>query len=185
LIYICSYCLEKIHRNEDGKVIWRCEDCTPNNPKCKPEPSRKSERISYATEVKYKRMIMKKKSYVVRKQPLVRSNEGESVGCLTKNDTEKVLPTLENENVLCKKPESPKVDETEKVLPILENENVLCKQPESPKVKDPSNISSGKQAMECEIYAESEVLSTAPQFLHYPEFDEHSRARPLSDPIWT
>ncbi|XP_045824039.1 uncharacterized protein LOC123916594 isoform X1 [Trifolium pratense] len=230
-----SYCLEKIHRNEDGKVIWRCEDCTPNIPKCKPEPSRKSERISYATEAKYKRMIMKKKSCAFRKQTLFRSNEGESVGCLAKketgkvlrtlenenvlckqpespkvnetekvlptlenenvlrkhpespkvNETEKVLPTLENENVLCKQPESPKVNETDKVLPTLENENVLLKQPDSPKVKDPSNISYGKQAMDCEIYAESEVLSTMPQFLHYPEFDEHSRAQPLRDPIWT
>ncbi|GAU13196.1 hypothetical protein TSUD_303270 [Trifolium subterraneum] len=155
-------------------------------------------------------MIMKKKSCAFRKQTLFRSNEGESVGCHAKNEIEKVLPTLENENVLCKQPESPKVNETEKVLPTLENENVLCKlpeslkvnetekvlsnlenenvlckQPESSKVKDPLNISSGKQAMECEIYAESEVSSTTPQFLHYPKFDEHSRAQPLNDPIWT
>jgi len=99
---------------------------------------------------------MKKKSGLVRKQPLVRSNEGESVGCLAKKDTEKILP-------------------------ILENENVFCKQPESP--KDPSNMSSDKQARECEIYAESEVVM--PLLLQYPEFDKNSCAQPLSDPVLT
>lgn len=151
-----SYCLDKIHQDDNGTVIWKCEECAPSNPKRKTEPLRKSERISYATDAKYKRMIMKKKSGVVRKQPLVRSNEGESFGCLAKKDTEKILP-------------------------ILENENVFFKQPESP--KDPSNMSSDMQAMECEIYTESEVIM--PPLLQYPEFDKNSRAQPLSDPIWT
>jgi len=42
---------------------------------------------------------------------------------------------------------------------------------------------SDMQAMECEIYTESEVI--IPRLLQYPEFDKNSRAQPLSDPVWT
>ncbi|CAL5204351.1 unnamed protein product [Lathyrus oleraceus] len=154
-----SYCIENIHREDDGTIVWRCVDCAPSKPKCKPESARKSERISYATEAKYKRIIMKKKSGTVRKQSLIRSKEGESVGCLAKNDTEKILP-------------------------VLKNEDVLCNHPESPDAKDPLNISCDKQAMKYEIYAEPEAINIMPQLFHYPEFDKYSRAQPLSDPVW-
>ncbi|CAI8584554.1 unnamed protein product [Vicia faba] len=159
-----SYCIEKIHRDDYGKIVWRCMDCAPSSPKCKHESSRKSERISHATEAKYKRIVMKKKSGAVRKPSLVRSDDGESVGCHAKNDAEKNLPILKNEDVLCTQPESHKAkdplsmssvrskegqsvgclakNDVEKILPVLKNEDVLYSQPESLKAKDPSNMSS-------------------------------------------
>lgn len=206
IIYICSYCIENIHREDDGTIVWRCVDCAPSNPKCKPESARKSERISYLTEAKYKRIIMKKKSGTVRKQSLIRSKEGESVGCLAKNDAKKILPILKNGDALCNQTESPEAkdplsvssvrskegesvrclakNEAEKILPVLKNEEVLCNHPESPDTKDPLNISRDKQAMKSEIYAEPEAINIMPQLLHYPEFDKYSRAQPLSDPVW-
>ncbi|XP_050875694.1 uncharacterized protein LOC127079339 isoform X1 [Lathyrus oleraceus] len=201
-----SYCIENIHREDDGTIVWRCVDCAPSNPKCKPESARKSQRISYATEAKYKRIIMKKKSGTVRKQSLIRSKEGESVGCLAKNDAEKISPILKNEDVLYNQTESPEAkdplsvssvrskegesvgclakNDTEKILPVLKNEDVLCNHPESPDAKDPLNISCDKQAMKYEIYAEPEAINIMPQLFHYPEFDKYSRAQPLSDPVW-
>ncbi|KHN31130.1 hypothetical protein glysoja_012780 [Glycine soja] len=153
-LYVCSYCLDKFHTEDDGTLIWRCEDCAPNYPKkCESKELRKSKRISHAAEAKYKRMKMKKESVAVRKLKSVRSSEGFHAECLRRNDIEKRQPILEDKNILYKEPESP---------------------------KGPLNTSSDKQALEHEKY---EALTTP--HLKYPEFDQHSRAHPLSDPVWT
>ncbi|XP_061342514.1 uncharacterized protein LOC133288709 isoform X2 [Gastrolobium bilobum] len=151
-----SYCLDKFHREDDGTVSWKCEDCAPNNPKCGSVQLKKSKRISDATEAKYNRKEMQKESGAVRKQNPVKSSECESAECLRKNDINKGWLILEDENVLQEEPESP---------------------------KGPLNSSPDQQALECEKYADSDAIM--PQLLSYPEFDKCSRAQPLSHPLWT
>ncbi|XP_058786548.1 uncharacterized protein LOC131661132 [Vicia villosa] len=181
-----SYCIEKIHRDDDGKIVWRCIDCAPSNPKCKPELFRKSERISHATEAKYKRIVMKKKSGAVGKQSLIRSNGGEGIGCHAKNDAEKILPILQNEDVLCTQPASHKAkdplnmssvrskegasvgchakNDAEKILPILKNEDVLCTQPASHRAKDPLYMSSvrSKEGVSVGCHAKNDAEKILP-----------------------
>lgn len=156
-LYICSYCLDKFHTKDDGTIIWKCEDCAPNySKKWGYKELRKSNRITHATEAKYKRMKMKMESVVVRKKKSVRSPKGFHVEHLTKNEVEKGQLILEEKNVLFEETESP---------------------------EGPLNLSSDKQALEHGKYVDSEALTS--QHLHHPEFDKHIPAHPLSDPVWT
>ncbi|KAJ7956992.1 Zinc finger, FYVE/PHD-type [Quillaja saponaria] len=61
-----SYCLDELHKDEYGRISWKCEECAEaTNPSAL--PSRKSDRITQAVEVKVKRMILRKLSTPVKK----------------------------------------------------------------------------------------------------------------------
>ncbi|XP_027339304.1 uncharacterized protein LOC113853058 [Abrus precatorius] len=147
-----SYCLEKFHREDDGTVSWKCEDCAPNDPKYGSEQLRKSTRISYAAEAKYNRMKMQKEIIAVRKPKSVGSSDGFHAECLRKNNIDKRQLILEEKNSHFEEPESR---------------------------KGPLN----NQELEHEKYVDSEALTS--QRMYYPEFDKHSLAHPLNDPVWT
>ncbi|KAK7353625.1 hypothetical protein VNO80_19076 [Phaseolus coccineus] len=126
-----SYCLDKFYTEDDGTIIWKCEDCAPHNPKrCESEELRKSKRLMHITEAKYRRIKMQKESFAVRKPKSVRSFPAE---CLRKNDIEKRQLILENNDIFYEEPES---------------------------IKGPINISSDKQRLEHEKYVDSEALTT-------------------------
>ncbi|XP_022632398.1 uncharacterized protein LOC106779706 isoform X3 [Vigna radiata var. radiata] len=156
-LYICRYCLDEFYTEDDGIIIWKCEDCAPRNPKrCGSEELRRSKRVTHVAEAKYRRTKMRKENFAVRKPKSVRSSDGFHTECSRKNDIEKRQPILEDNGIYYEELESPKV---------------------------PINISTDKQAPEHEKYVYYEALTT----LHhnYPEFDKPSRAHPLSDPVWT
>jgi len=156
-LYICSYCLDKFYTEDDGTIIWKCEDCAPHNPKrCGSEELRKSNRLTHITEAKYRRIKMQKERFAVRKPKSARSSEGFPAECLRKNDIEKTQPILEDNDIFYEEPESPKA---------------------------PINISADKQTLEHEKYVDPEALTT--QHHRYPEFNKPSHAHPLSDPVWT
>ncbi|XP_047155423.1 uncharacterized protein LOC124826606 isoform X1 [Vigna umbellata] len=150
------YCLDEFYTEDDGTIIWKCEDCAPRNPKrCGSEELRRSTRVIHVAEAKYRRIKMQKESFAVRKPKSVRSSDGFHK-CTRKNDSEKKQPVLEDNGIYYEEPESP---------------------------KGPINISTDKKASEHEQYVYSEALTT--QHHSYPEFDKPSRAHPLSDPVWT
>ncbi|CAJ1974686.1 unnamed protein product [Sphenostylis stenocarpa] len=152
-----SYCLDKFYTEDDGTIIWKCEDCAPVDPKrCGSEELRKSKRLTHVAEAKYVRMKMRKESLAVRKPKPVRSSEGFRAECRSKNDTEKRQPVFEGSYIFYKDLESP---------------------------KGSINISTDNQTLEHEMYVDSEALTIKHQ--SYQEFDKHSRAHPLSDPVWT
>jgi len=104
---ICSYCLDKFYTEDDGTIIWKCEDCAPHNPKrCGSEELRKSKRLTDITEAKNRRLKMQKESLAVRKPKSVRSSEGFLAECLRKKDIEKRQPILEDNDIFYEEPES-------------------------------------------------------------------------------
>ncbi|CAK8567891.1 unnamed protein product [Lathyrus sativus] len=193
-----SYCIENIHREDDGTIVWRCVDCAPSNPKRKPESTRKSKRIN--------ERILMKKSGTVRKQSLIRSKEGKSVGCLAKNDAEKILPILKNEDALYNQTELPKAkdplsmssvrskeresvgciakNDAEKILPILDNEDVLCNQTESPKAKDPLSMSSvrSKEGESVGRLAKNDTEKILPLLKNEDVLSNHPESPDAKDP---
>ncbi|KDO58369.1 hypothetical protein CISIN_1g0167792mg [Citrus sinensis] len=56
------YCLDVMPKSKKEKVVWKCEECNPKDTKIGPVPSRKSDRITQAAEVRLSRKELRKQT---------------------------------------------------------------------------------------------------------------------------
>ncbi|KAF7834172.1 putative RING/FYVE/PHD zinc finger protein [Senna tora] len=173
-----SYCLDNLHKEDDGTISWKCEECSQKDTKCGSVQLRKSGRISQAIEDKYKRMkiqkkhintLKRKKSFVLDQASMSKSSEADNSNDL--NNYYEDFPMKKRQ------------------LDLEEDDSFFNGDSES--FKCSSNTQSEKPALQPEKYvhtnnsnAMDESESCMSQGLLYPECNRYSQVEPVLNPAW-
>ncbi|XP_054821382.1 uncharacterized protein LOC129320163 isoform X2 [Prosopis cineraria] len=151
-----SYCIGKFHKDDDGTISWKCEECSLNDAKCRSTPLRRSARISQATETKHNGVKSDRESH--EEACVGQSCKAES------SDENQELPIKKRRHL------------------DIKDEKFLYEECETP--TSPSNIPSHQPKSDPEKYADTKTVNSGSIDGPYPECSKYSQAEPVPSPAW-